>query len=157
MSPPPSPAGEGGGAERSEAGVGEVRFKEYAMPDYTVLIVEDNPKNLKLMRDLMRVQGYQTLEAADGLIGLDMALQHRPDLILMDIQLPGIDGYEVTRRLKAQEETKHIPIIAVTSFAMKGEEDRAREAGCDAYVSKPIDIRKLVETVQRFLNAKDAK
>ena len=121
------------------------------MPDYTVLIVEDNPKNMKLMRDLMGMHGHRTLEAPDGPAGLDMALQHRPDLILMDIQLPTMDGYEVTRRLKAQEETKHIPIIAVTSFAMRGEEDRAREAGCDAYVSKPIDIRKLVETVQTFL------
>ena len=121
------------------------------MPGYTVLIVEDNEKNMKVMRDLMRVQGYQTLEAVDGLTGLDMARQHRPDLILMDIQLPTIDGYEVTRRLKTQEETKQIPVIAVTSFAMRGEEEKAREAGCDAYVSKPIDIRKLIETVQKFL------
>ena len=126
------------------------------MPDYTVLIVEDNPKNMKLMRDLMRMQGYQTLEAPDGPAGLEAARQHRPDLILMDIQLPQMDGYEVTRRLKAQEETKQIPVIAVTSFAMKGEEDRAREAGCDAYVSKPIDIRKLVETVQGFLPKKES-
>ena len=121
------------------------------MPDYTVLIVEDNPKNMKLMRDLMGVHGYRTLEASDGPAGLEAARQHRPNLVLMDIQLPQMDGYEVTRRLKAQDETKDIPIIAVTSFAMKGEEERAREAGCDAYVSKPIDIRKLVETVQGFL------
>jgi len=122
-----------------------------AMPDYTVLIVEDNANNRMIMRDLMEVQGHRTLEAVDGAEGLAMALEHRPDLILMDVQLPGMDGYEVTRRLKAQDETKHIPIVAVTSYAMKGEEERAREAGCDAYVSKPIDIRKLIETVQRFL------
>ena len=121
------------------------------MPDYTVLIVEDNANNRMIMRDLMEVQGHRTLEAVDGAEGLAMALEHRPDLILMDVQLPGMDGYEVTRRLKAQDETKHIPIVAVTSYAMKGEEERAREAGCDAYVSKPIDIHKLVETVQRFL------
>ncbi len=121
------------------------------MPDYTVLIVEDNANNRMIMRDLMEVQGHRTLEAVDGAEGLAMALEHRPDLILMDVQLPGMDGYEVTRRLKAQDETKHIPIVAVTSYAMKGEEERAREAGCDAYVSKPIDIRKLIETVQRFL------
>ena len=127
------------------------------MPDYTVLIVEDNPNNRMIMRDMMEVQGHKTLEAVDGPAGLAMALEHRPDLILMDVQLPGMDGYEVTRRLKAQGGTKGIPIIAVTSFAMKGEEDRAREAGCDAYLSKPIDIHKLVETVKGFLNAKDAK
>ncbi len=127
------------------------------MSDYTVLIVEDNPNNRMIMRDMMEVQGHRTLEAVDGPAGLDMAVRHRPDLILMDVQLPGMDGYEVTRRLKAQEETKGIPIIAVTSFAMKGEEDRAREAGCDAYLSKPIDIHKLVETVKKFLSAKGAK
>ena len=127
------------------------------MSGYTVLIVEDNPNNRMIMRDMMEVQGHQTLEAVDGPAGLAMAVQHKPDLILMDVQLPGMDGYEVTRRLKAQDDTKGIPIIAVTSFAMKGEEDRAREAGCDAYLSKPIDIHKLVETVKRFLNAKDAK
>jgi len=125
------------------------------MSDYTVLIVEDSEKNMKMMRDLMRVQGYQTLEASDGPAGLDMARQRRPDLILMDIQLPGMDGYEVTRRLKAQDDTKGIPIIAVTSFAMKGDEDRAREAGCDAYLSKPINIHQLVETVQRYLSKKE--
>ncbi len=127
------------------------------MPDYTVLIVEDNPNNRMIMRDMMEVQGHRTLEAVDGPAGLDMAVKHRPDLILMDVQLPGMDGYEVTRRLKAHDDTKGIPIIAVTSFAMKGEEDRARQAGCDAYLSKPIDIHKLVETVKSFLNAKDAK
>ena len=127
------------------------------MSGYTVLIVEDNPNNRMIMRDMMEVQGHKTLEAVDGPAGLAMAVERRPDLILMDVQLPGVDGYEVTRRLKAQEGTKGIPIIAVTSFAMKGEEDRAREARCDAYLSKPIDIHKLVETVKRFLNAKDAK
>ena len=127
------------------------------MPDYTVLIVEDNPNNRMIMRDMMEVQGYKTMEALDGPAGLEMALRHMPDLILMDVQLPGMDGYEVTRRLKSQDVTKTIPVIAVTSFAMKGEEDRARQAGCDAYISKPIDIHKLVETVKGLLNAKGAE
>ena len=121
------------------------------MPDYTVLIVEDNEKNRKLLRDLLRVHGYRYVEAADGLTGLAMAREHRPDLILMDIQLPGLDGYSATRQLKAEESIRAIPIIAVTSFAMKGEEVRALEAGCDAYISKPIDIHQLLATVQRFL------
>lgn len=121
------------------------------MANFTVLIVEDNEKNRKLMRGLLGAHGYQTLEAVDGPIGIEMAQEHQPDLILMDIQLPTLDGYTVTRRLKADDGTQQIPVIAVTSFAMKGEEDRAREAGCDAYVSKPIDIHLLIETVKRFL------
>ncbi len=119
----------------------------------TVLIIEDNEKNRRIVRDLMQLKGYRTLEAPDGAAGLEMVRQHRPDLILMDIQLPAMDGYTLTRRLKADEATRQIPIVAVTSFAMKGEEGRARAAGCDAYLSKPIDIRELVETVQRFLPA----
>jgi two-component system cell cycle response regulator DivK len=121
------------------------------MADSTVLIVEDNAKNLKLLRDLLRAEGYRTLEAMDGLSGLAIAREQRVDLILLDIQLPTLDGYEVTRRLKADERTRRIPVVAVTSFAMKGEEERARAAGCDAYLSKPIDIRKVLETVRRFL------
>ena len=121
------------------------------MSDYTVLIVEDNEKNRKLMRDLMRVHGYQYLEAEDGLAGVEAAREHHPDLILMDIQLPGLDGYSATRQLKADESTRAIPIVVVTSFAMQGEEERARQAGCDAYLSKPIDIHQLIATVQRFL------
>lgn len=118
---------------------------------YTVLIVEDNEKNLKVIRDLMRLQGYRTLEARDGQAGLAMAQVQHPDLILMDVQLPLIDGYEVTRRLKTEEHTRHIPVIAVTSFAMKGEEERARTAGCDAYISKPINIHTLIDTVRQYL------
>jgi two-component system, cell cycle response regulator DivK len=121
------------------------------MPDYTVLIVEDNEKNRKLMRDLMRVHGYQYLEAEDGLAGVEAAREHHPDLILMDIQLPGLDGYSATQQLKADESTRAIPIVVVTSFAMQGEEGRARQAGCDAYLSKPIDIHQLIATVQRLL------
>ena len=121
------------------------------MADYTVLIVEDNEKNRKLLRDLLRVHGYQYLEAVDGLSGVEMARECKPDLILMDIQLPKLDGYSATRQLKADEDTREIPIVAVTSFAMKGEEERAREAGCDAYLSKPINIHLLMDTVRGFL------
>ena len=121
------------------------------MSDYTVLIVEDNEKNRKLMRDLLLVHGYQHLEAEDGLAGVEAAREHHPDLILMDIQLPGLDGYSATRQLKADESTRAIPIVVVTSFAMQGEEERARQAGCDAYLSKPIDIHQLIATVQRLL------
>ena len=125
------------------------------MSEYKVLIVEDNKINMKIMRDLLGVHGYQTLEAGDGPVGMDMAQQHRPDLILMDIQLPTMNGYDVTRKLKEQDDTKDIPIVVVTSLAMKGEKDQAREAGCDAYISKPIDIHKFIETVKGFLPEKD--
>ena len=127
------------------------------MSGYTVLIVEDNEKNMKLMRDLIRVHGHQTLEAGDGVAALDVAENQHPDLILMDIQLPLMDGYEATRQLKAREGTRDIPVIAVTSFAMTGEEQKAHEAGCDAYLSKPIDIHKLLETVRRFLPEKESE
>ena len=96
------------------------------MSEYKVLIVEDNKINMKIMRDLLGVHGYQTLEAGDGPVCLDMAQTHRPELILMDIQLPTMNGYEVTRSLKEQDETKNIPIVVVTSLAMKGEKDQAR-------------------------------
>ncbi len=116
-----------------------------------ILIVEDNPKNSKLMVDLLTVHGHETMVAEDGPVGLEMAEAEQPDLILMDVQLPGMDGYEVTKRLKAMESTKSIPIIIVTSFAMKGEERRAEEVGASAYIAKPIDIHHVIATVARFL------
>ena len=125
---------------------------ERAVCDYTVLIIEDNQNNLMVMRDLLRLHGYQTLEAGDGPAGLEIAREQMPDLILMDIQLPTMDGYEATRQLKADERTKSIPIIAVTSFALSGEEEKARAAGCDAYLSKPIDIHGTLETVREVLS-----
>lgn len=118
---------------------------------YKILIVEDNDKNMKVVRDLMHIQGYTTVEARDGKAGLMMAASEKPDLILMDVQLPVMDGYEVTRQIKAESATCMIPVIAVTSFAMKGEEARARAAGCDAYLNKPINIHTLVDTVKGFL------
>jgi two-component system cell cycle response regulator DivK len=118
----------------------------------TVLIVEDNELNMKLFHDLLDAQGYQTLQTREGLAALSIAREHRPDLILMDIQLPEISGLEVTKWLKEDDELSHIPVIAVTAFAMKGDEERIREGGCEAYLSKPISVTHFLETVRRFLD-----
>jgi len=124
---------------------------EMIMPNYTVLITEDNPKNRKVFKDILRVHGYKSIEAVDGEEGYRMAKEHKPDLIVMDVQLPGANGYEVTRRLKSKDDTKDIPIIIVTSFAMAGEENEARAAGCDDYISKPINIHQFIETIKKYL------
>ena len=116
-----------------------------------VLIVEDNELNMKLFHDLLDAQGYETLQTREGLQALALARQHRPDLILMDIQLPEISGLEVTKWLKEDDELAHIPVIAVTAFAMKGDEERIREGGCEAYISKPISVSHFLDTVRRFL------
>jgi two-component system cell cycle response regulator DivK len=118
----------------------------------TVLIVEDNELNMKLFHDLLEAQGYDTLETREGLQALSLAREHRPDLILMDIQLPEISGLEVTKWLKEDDELAKIPVIAVTAFAMKGDEERIREGGCEAYLSKPISVGLFLETVRRFLD-----
>ena len=117
----------------------------------TVLIVEDNELNMKLFHDLLEAQGYETLETREGLQALSLARLHRPDLILMDIQLPEISGLEVTKWLKEDDELAKIPVIAVTAFAMKGDEERIREGGCEAYLSKPISVAKFIETIRHFL------
>lgn len=121
------------------------------MQDHTVLIVEDNPINLKVLRDLLMIHGYSTIEAVDGPSGLDMALKHLPNLILLDIQMPEMNGYEVARLLKNDESTMNVPIIAVSSFAMNGEEEKALASGCDGYIKKPIDIRLVIAMVKKFL------
>ena len=105
-----------------------------------VLIVEDNELNMKLFHDLLEAQGYDTLQTREGMSALTIAREHRPDLILMDIQLPEISGLEVTKWLKEDAALRHIPVIAVTAFAMKGDEERIREGGCEAYISKPISV-----------------
>ena len=125
------------------------------MPNYTVLITEDNPKNRKVFKDILSVNGYKSIEAEDGEEGYKMAKEHKPDLIVMDVQLPGANGYEVTRRLKSEDDTKDIPIIIVTSFAMAGEENEAKAAGCNDYLSKPINIHKFIETIKKYLPTKD--
>ncbi len=117
-----------------------------------VLIVEDNELNMKLFHDLLDSQGYQTLQTREGLQAMALARQHMPDLILMDIQLPEISGLEVTKWLKDDEELAHIPVIAVTAFAMKGDEERIRQGGCEAYISKPISVMHFLDTVKKHLN-----
>ena len=116
-----------------------------------VLIVEDNDLNMKLFNDLLVAHGYGTLQTKDGVEALALARQHRPDLILMDIQLPLLDGYEATRRIKADPALKSIPIIVVTSYALSGDEDKARRAGCDAYVAKPFSPRELLAKIKAYL------
>ena len=116
-----------------------------------VLIVEDNELNMKLFHDLLDSQGYETLQTREGLQAMALARAHMPDLILMDIQLPEISGLEVTKWLKDDEELSHIPIIAVTAFAMKGDEERIRQGGCEAYISKPISVMHFLETIRQHL------
>jgi two-component system cell cycle response regulator DivK len=117
-----------------------------------VLIVEDNELNMKLFHDLLEAQGYDILETREGLQALSLAREHRPDLILMDIQLPEISGLEVTKWLKEDEELAPIPVVAVTAFAMKGDEERIREGGCEAYISKPISVVHFLDTIRRLLD-----
>jgi two-component system cell cycle response regulator DivK len=117
----------------------------------TVLIVEDNELNMKLFRDLLEAHGYQTSGTSNGVEALDLVRKMRPDLILMDIQLPQVSGLEVTRWIKDDPELRTIPVVAVTAFAMKGDEERIREGGCEAYLSKPISVGKFIETVRRFI------
>lgn len=117
----------------------------------TVLIVEDNELNMKLFHDLLEAHGYNTLQTRTGIEALQLARDHHPDLILMDIQLPEVSGLEVTKWIKEDETISSIPIIAVTAFAMKGDEERIRQGGCEAYISKPISVAKFLETVRGYL------
>jgi CheY-like chemotaxis protein len=121
------------------------------MPGERILIVDDNATNLKLVAYLMKANGYDVATALDAESAIDSLRVTRPDVILMDIQLPGIDGLELTRRLKADPGTRDIVIIAVTAYAMKGDQDKAFAAGCDEYITKPIDTRALPETIARHL------
>lgn len=116
-----------------------------------VLIVEDNELNMKLFHDLLTAFGYQTIQTRDGMKALELARAEMPDLVLMDIQLPEVSGLDVTKWLKSDPELAGIPVIAVTAFAMKGDEQRIREGGCEAYLSKPISVASFVATVKRFL------
>jgi two-component system cell cycle response regulator DivK len=116
-----------------------------------ILVVEDQEDNRQILRDLLASTDYEIMEAENGLEALAAVAKHRPDLILMDIQLPILDGYEATRRIKADPELRSIPIIAVTSYALSGDEAKAREAGCDAYVPKPYSPRQLLAKINEFL------
>lgn len=116
----------------------------------TILIIEDDALNMKLFNDLLQSQGYNTVQTMDGREAVALVRETRPDVILMDIQLPEISGMELTRTIKADDGLKDIPIVAVTAFAMKGDEERIRESGCDGYISKPISVPGFLETVARF-------
>ena len=115
------------------------------------LIVEENELNMKLFHDLLDSQGYETLQTREGLQALALARQYRPDLILMDIQLPEVSGLVVTKWLKEDDELQAIPVIAVTAFAMKGDEERILQGGCEGYISKPISVPHFLETIARYI------
>jgi two-component system cell cycle response regulator DivK len=117
-----------------------------------ILIVEDNELNMKLFNDLLQAHGYETVQTHDGREALDLTREHSPDLILMDIQLPKISGLEVTKMLKADDDLKLTPVIAVTAFAMKGDEEKILEGGCEGYIAKPISAPNFLETISKFLN-----
>ncbi len=117
-----------------------------------VLVVEDNELNLKLFTDLLQAQGYEVIQTRDGIVVEDLVREHHPDLILMDIQLPEVSGIDIIKWLKAQDDLRDIPVIAVTAFAMKGDEERIRASGCEAYISKPISVVPFLETVRKFLD-----
>lgn len=119
-----------------------------------VMIVEDNELNMKLFHDLLEAHGIDTVQTRDGRNVLALAREHKPDLILMDIQLPEISGLDVTRWLKEEDDLKDIPVIAVTAFAMKGDEQKIREGGCEDYISKPISVTRFMETVEKYLKEK---
>ena len=121
------------------------------MDQKKILIVEDNELNMKLFHDLLEVHGYTTLQTKDGREALQLAREHRPDLILMDIQLPEVSGLEVTKWIKADDDLKSIPVIAVTAFAMKRDEEKIRSGGCEAYIAKPISVNSFLETIQTVL------
>ena len=121
------------------------------MGNETVLVIEDNEMNMKLARSLLQLGKYRVLEASDAENGIKLAQEHHPDLILMDIQLPGMDGLTATREIKNDPAVKDITVVALTSYAMQGDEEKAKDAGCAGYISKPIDTRSFLETVGQFL------
>jgi CheY-like chemotaxis protein len=121
--------------------------------DVTILVVEDNDKNLKLIRDVLQFAGYAVVSAGSGEDGVALAMERPPDLVLMDLQLPGMDGTEALRRLRDSSRTRHVPVVAVTAFAMRDDRERAMDAGFDGYLSKPISVSSLPAQVRGFLQA----
>ena len=117
----------------------------------TILVVEDNELNMKLVKGLIKIGKYRMLEAIDAESGIEQIREQRPDLVLMDIQLPGMDGLSATKIIKEDPSLKDIPIVALTSYAMQGDEEKALEAGCTGYIAKPIDTRKFLETISKYL------
>ena len=130
---------------------GDKRTPDARLGRKIVLIVEDNELNMKLFHDLLAAHGYATIQTRNGLEALELARKHRPALILMDIQLPEVSGLEVTKWLKEDDDLRTIPVVAITAFAMKGDEERIRRGGCEAYISKPISIATFLDAVRRHL------
>jgi two-component system cell cycle response regulator DivK len=116
-----------------------------------ILVVEDDPDNRRIVVKVLTLEGYEVLEAIDGRSAVALARREHPDLVIMDLAIPGLDGWEASRQLKSEPETADIPIIALTAFAMRGDEERAREAGCDGYLAKPCRPQTIREVVRRFL------
>jgi two-component system cell cycle response regulator DivK len=123
----------------------------------TVLVVEDNKLNMRLFCDLLETRGYSVVQTPEGTEALKLARQLKPDLIIMDIQLPDVSGLEVTKWIKDEDELKAIPIIAVTAFAMKGDEEKIRQSGCEGYIAKPISVKNFITTVDRFLSESEGQ
>ena len=122
------------------------------MGNKSILVIEDNELNMKLVKGLIKIGKYQMLEAVDAESGIQLIRDQRPDLVLMDLQLPGMDGLSATKLIKEDPTLKDIPIVALTSYAMQGDEERALEAGCTGYIAKPIDTRKFLKTISKFFN-----
>jgi two-component system, cell cycle response regulator DivK len=125
------------------------------MSEQRILVVEDNEKNMKLFRDVLQAKGYLTLEAGSGEQAVELATEHVPDLILMDVQLPGIDGIEALGRIRADERTQAIPVVALTAQAMSGDREHFLESGFDGYISKPVDVMEFIQTVANYLEGDD--
>ena len=125
------------------------------MENRKILVVEDNALNMKLMRGIFALGKYEIIEAVDAETGIRLARDEKPFLILMDIQLPGMDGLEATRQLKADSEMKGIPVVALTGFAMQGDQEKAIEAGCDGYLTKPVEVTTVLDTIEKFIGSKN--
>ena len=121
------------------------------MAGETVLVIEDNEMNIELVECLLQIRGNQILKAGDAETGIEKARRHKPDLILMDIQLPGMDGLSATRLLKQDGDLKEIPVVALTSYAMQGDDEKALEAGCTGYIAKPINTRTFLDTLEKYM------
>jgi two-component system, cell cycle response regulator DivK len=119
---------------------------------YFILVIEDDEMNIDMITQRLELRGYRVSTAGDGLEGIDLALEEAPDLILMDVSLPEVDGWEATRRLKAAAATRHIPVVALTAHAMEGDREKASRAGCDAYETKPVDFQRLLSTMEALLS-----
>ena len=125
-------------------------LKDYAIKPKTVLIIEDNELNMKLVRSLLRLDNYKLIEAGNAELGILFARNHRPDLIFMDIQLPGMDGIEATQSIKKDPKLRDIPIVVLTSYAMQRDEEKARNAGCVGYITKPVDTRSFLQSITQY-------